>query len=247
MPPGSQTADVAQSMDLAKYLKSDDAPGEPGDPLMSSDDRRDALAGLRNAYARTAGWLGKEPFDTTATRFLDAHPQAAHDVARDVDAFVAWVARCWPADVEVAEIAWIDGNLYLASLGNDCGALAVSGLRADQWDAVEIEFVPSLRYRPMRTNAVALWRALAEGASPPPVHLVPGDIGARVWRQGSRPQVASMTADESTCLDLALQGASFGEIRAFLDLTHDEEQTARIAGGCLGAWTAEGMVAALRR
>jgi len=247
MSPDSPTAPVAQSMDLAKYLNADEAPGEPGDPPVPSDDRGDALAGLRNAYARTAAWLGKEPFDTTATRFLDAHPQDARDVARDVDAFVAWVGQCWPADPEVAEIAWIDGNLYLASLADDCGALAVAGLRAEHWDAVEIEFVPSLRFRPMRTNAVALWRALSEGATAPPVHLVPGDIGARVWRQGSRPQVAAMTADESTCLDLALQGASFGEIRAFLDLTHDEEQTARIAGGCLGAWTAEGMVAALRR
>jgi hypothetical protein len=246
MSPGSQAAPVAVSMALAKYLNASESGGDTGPAPGLPNGQGATLARMRVVYARTAEWLGEEPFDTTATRFLDVWPGPA-EVAGAVDAFVAWAERCWPADIEVAELAWIDGYLHLASLADDCQAMPVAGLRADQWDTVEVEFVPSLRYRPMRSNAVALWRALAEGAVPPPVHLVPGNIGARVWRQERRTQVASMTNDESTCLDLALQGASFGEIRAFLDLTHDEEQTARIAGGCLGAWTAEGMVAALRR
>lgn len=207
----------------------------------------DPVGALREAFAATARWLGAERFDATAVRYLDARPPRVEPIDHWGGDFVTWLERAWAADIDVGELAWIDWHRHLAARAPDCDATGVAGLDADDWDAVEIDFVPTLHFRLMRTNAVALWRALSDGVGPPPVQQVPGGIGARVWRRGGRADVASMTADESTCLDLALQGASFGEIRAFLDLTHDEAQTARIVGGCFGAWTAEGMVAALRR
>jgi len=218
-----------------------------GMAVYANNYRAQLHACLRDTYAKTVLWLGDEAFDANALRYIDSHTPSSWTLDDYGSEFADWLDHAYPADVEVAELAWLDWHLRRAFAGPDVQPMEVRDLTADDWDRVEIDFVPTLRFRLMRSNAVALWRALADEVSPPPIVLVDAGVGARVWRQGLSPRFASMTADEATCLDLALAGASFGEICAGLRRTHDEEQTARIAGGCLGAWTAEGMIRALRR
>ncbi|NID16084.1 DNA-binding domain-containing protein [Luteibacter yeojuensis] len=218
-----------------------------GMAVYANNYRAQLLACLRDTYEKTVLWLGDDAFDANASRYIDRHTPSSWTLDAYGEQFVQWLENAYPADVEVGELAWLDWHLRRAFSGADAQPMEVRDLVADDWDRVEIEFVPTLRFRPMLSNAVAIWRALADETPPPPVVIVDAGVGARVWRQGLSPRFASMTADESTCLDLALAGASFGEICASLERTHDEEQTARIAGGCLGAWTAEGMIRQLRR
>lgn len=218
-----------------------------GMAVYANNYRAQLLACLRDTYEKTVLWLGDDAFDANASRYIDRHAPSSWTLDAYGEHFVPWLETAYPADVEVGELAWLDWHLRRAFSGADAQHMEVRDLVADDWERVEIDFVPTLRFRPMLSNAVAIWRALADETSPPPVVIVDAGVGARVWRQGLSPRFASMTADESTCLDLALAGASFGEICASLARTHDEEQTARIAGGCLGAWTAEGMIRGLRR
>lgn len=208
--------------------------------------RSQLVACLRDTYAKTVLWLGDDAFDAHAARYVERHPPSSWTLDAYGEAFVTWLEDAYPADIEVGELAWLDWHLRQAFSGPDAEAMPVRDLAADDWDRVEIEFVPTLRFRTTQSNAVAIWRALADALPPPPVAIVEGGVGARVWRHGLSPQFASMTSDEATCLDLALAGASFGEICTFLMQFHPEDQVARIAGGCLGAWTAEGMVRSLR-
>lgn len=218
-----------------------------GMAVYANNYRAQLRACLRDTYEKTALWLGDDAFDAHAARYVEAHAPSSWTLDAYGEGFAQWLDDAYPADVEVGELAWLDWHLRQAFSGPDAPAMDVRDLAADDWDRVEIDFVPTLRFRPVRSNALAIWRALADGAPPPPVVIVDEGVGARVWRQGLSPRFASMTADESACLDLALAGASFGEICAGLARRYDEEQTARIAGGCLGAWTAEGMIRALRR
>jgi hypothetical protein len=218
-----------------------------GMAVYANNYRAQLRAGLRDTYEKTLLWLGDDAFDANASRYIDRHTPSSWTLDAYGEHFIQWLENAYPADVEVGELAWLDWHLRRAFSGPDAQPMEVRELVAEDWDRVEIDFVPTLRFRPMLSNAVAIWRALADETTPPPVVIVDAGVGARVWRQGLSPRFASMTADESTCLDLALAGASFGEICVNLGRTHDEEQTARIAGGCLGAWTAEGMIRGLRR
>lgn len=213
-----------------------------GMAVYANNYRGQLVACLRETYGKTVLWLGDDTFDAVASRYIDGHAPSSWTLDAYGESFVQHLERSYPVDDEVAELAWLDWHLRRAFSGSDAEAIEVRDLVADDWDRIELEFVPTLRFRRMRSNAVAIWRALADGVSPPAPQAVDEGIGARVWRQGFSPQFASMTADETACLDLALTGASFGELCALLRRTHDAERTTRIAGGCLGAWTAEGMI-----
>lgn len=213
-----------------------------GMAVYTNNYRGQLLACLRDTYEKTVLWLGDDAFDIVASRYIDGHVPSSWTLDAYGEAFTRHLEETYPVDDEVAEIAWLDWHLRHAFSGPDAESMGVRDLDADDWDRVELKFVPTLRFRRMRSNAVAIWRALADGVSPPSPLAVDEGVGARVWRNGLSPQFASMTADETACLDLALTGATFGELCAFLARTHDAERTTRIAGGCLGAWTAEGMI-----
>lgn len=204
------------------------------------------VAALRDTYEKTLLWLGGETFDALASAYVAAHAPSSWTLDAYGEAFVEHLDVAYPADAEVAEIAWLDWHLRRAFSGPDAPVLGVGDLQADDWDAVELDFVPTLRFRRVKSNATSIWRALGDGVSPPAPVTVEEGVGARVWRSDLSPRYASMTADETSCLDLAMAGASFGEICAWLGHRYDGEHAARIAGGCLGAWTAEGMLRGLR-
>ncbi|HXP01243.1 MAG TPA: DNA-binding domain-containing protein [Luteibacter sp.] len=218
-----------------------------GMAVYANNYRSQLMACLRDTFEKTVLWLGDDVFDAVAARYVERHPPSSWTLDAYGDLFVQHLEATYPIDDEVAELAWLDWHLRRAFSGPDAKAIDVGDLTADDWDRIELEFVPTLRFRLMRSNAVAIWRAIADGVTPPAPVAVEQGIGARVWRQGLSPRFASMTADETACLDLALTGASFGELCEYLARTHDPERTTRIAGGCLGAWTAEGMIRKLSK
>ncbi|KAF1008293.1 MAG: hypothetical protein GAK28_01274 [Luteibacter sp.] len=217
-----------------------------GMAVYANNYRTQLIAGLGETYAKTRLWLGDSAFDAAAGRYIDAHPPSSWTLDAYGETFVQQLETEYSLDPEIAELAWLDWHLRRAFSGPDAPSLDVRDLVADDWDRVEFDFVPTLRFRRVRSNAVAIWRAIADEVPPPAAVFVEEGLGARVWRQGLSPRFASMTADETACLDLALAGASFGEICTYLGRTWEGEQAARIAGGCLGAWTAEGMIQGLR-
>lgn len=217
-----------------------------GMAVYANNYRAQLLASLGETYEKTRLWLGDDAFDAAASRYVDANPPASWTLDAYGESFIQQLENEYSIDPEIAELAWLDWQLRRAFAGPDAVAVQVGELVADDWERVEFDFVPTLRIRRMRSNAVAIWRAIADGVDPPVSMFVEDGVGARVWRQGLSPRFASMTADETACLDLALAGASFGEICTWLGRTHEGEQAARIAGGCLGAWTAEGMIRSLR-
>lgn len=213
-----------------------------GMAVYANNYRSQLMACLRETYEKTALWLGDDAFNSAASRYIDRNVPSSWTLDAYGESFVRHMEVSFPVDDEVAELAWLDWNLRRAFSGPDSETIGVGDLVADDWERVELEFVPTLRFRRMRSNAVAIWRAIADGVAPPAPVTVELGIGARIWRNGLEPQFASMTADETACLDLALTGANFGELCEYLRRTYDQERTTRIAGGCLGAWTAEGMI-----
>lgn len=208
--------------------------------------RGQLVTALRDTYAKTRLWLGDEDFNTAAGRYVDAHMPSSWTLDAYGHGFADMLEADYPDDPDVSEIAWLDAALRDVFSGFDAEAIEAAGLAADDWDAVEFVFVPTLRFRVMRSNAVAIWKALADERAPPGASNRGDHGGVRVWRNGLSPQFASMDAHECACLDLALAGATFGEICQLIGRAHGPLSIAAEAGGLLRAWVADGLILRLR-
>lgn len=210
--------------------------------------RGQLVTALRDTFAKTRLWLGDDDFDAAAGRYVDAHVPSSWTLDAYGRAFPDMLDADYPGDPDVSELAWLDGALRDAFSGPDAVAIDPASLAADDWDAVEFIFVPTLRFRSMRSNAVAIWKALADETMPPSLARADGgEGGVRVWRRDLSPQFASMDAHECACLDLALAGATFGEICALLVRLHGPTAVAAEAGALLRTWAADGLILRLRQ
>ncbi|PTR35072.1 putative DNA-binding protein [Luteibacter sp. OK325] len=226
---------------------------EPGDfdtrgmRVYANNYRGQLVTTLRDIHAKTRLWLGDETFDIQAERYVDAHAPSSWTIDAYGHAFPDMLEAAYPKDPDVSELAWLDGALHQVFGGADAQAIDATALVADDWERIEFVFVPSVRFRRMRSNAVAIWKALAEETMPPASVELKAMGGVRVWRRGLSPQFASMEAHECDCLDLALTGATFGEICQLLGRWHGPGSVAAEAGTLLRAWVGDGLLLRLRQ
>jgi len=202
---------------------------------------------LRDIYAKTRLWLGDEAFDAQAARYVDAYAPSSWTIDAYGHAFPDMLEAAYPNDPDVSELAWLDGALHQVFSGADAEAIDAAALVADDWERIEFVFVPSVRLRRMRSNAVAIWKALADETMPPGAVELKAAGGVRVWRRELSPQFASMEARECDCLDLALTGATFGEICEQLGRWHGPGSVEVEAGTLLRAWVRDGLVRRLHQ
>lgn len=214
--------------------------------IYANNYRGQLVAALRDTYEKTALWLGDDAFDRHAGMYVDVHAPSSWTLDDYGAGFPDHLGAAYPEDPEVVELAWLDGALRRAFAGRDATPLTIDRLVADDWNTVEFVFVPTLGFRRLRSNAAALWSAIAAGDAPPGALWLDAVTGVRVWREGLTPRFASMSALECACLDLALAGGTFGEICALLEQGVGAGHVAQEAGLLLRAWIADGLVVALR-
>jgi hypothetical protein len=236
-----------------RFVASVSAPGGPGDfdkrgmRVYANNYRGQLVNALRDAYAKTRLWLGDDAFNVQAARYVDAHAPSSWTIDAYGHDFPDMLEVTYPDDPDVTELAWLDGALRQVFSGADTAAIDAAAIAANDWDRVELVFVPSVRFRRMRSNAVAIWKALADETMPPASMELPAAGGVRVWRRELSPQFASMDAHECGCLDLAMTGATFGEICELLGRWHGAGSVAVEAGTLLRAWVGDGLVLRLRQ
>lgn len=218
----------------------------PAGMAVHANNYRGQLAdALRDTYEKTHLWLGDEAFDNAVDPYIDAHMPRSWTLDTYGDAFAEHLDAMYPDDGEVAELAWLDATLRRAFSGADAEPIDAAVLAHADWDRAGFCFVPTLTFRHVRTNVVALWRALDDGGTPPAVVVSAEKGGVRVWRRGLTTHFASMTALECDALDLALGGATFAEVCTLLVHRLGEDAAQDRAGELLRDWLADGLVVAL--
>ncbi|MBS7456879.1 DNA-binding domain-containing protein [Coralloluteibacterium stylophorae] len=212
-----------------------------------ANNRRERLSeALRDTYARTALMLGDADFARHAGSYIAAHAPASWTLSDYGAGFPDHLDAALPGEPVVAELAWLDAGLRRAFAGRDATPLQLDRLAAEDWETVGFAFLPTLGFTRLRSNAPAIWSALAAGRPVPPAARLPTGSGVRIWRAGLDPRFATMSPRECACLDLALAGASFGEICQWLDRQLEVDDAAREAGLLLRTWVDDGLVVALR-
>ena len=240
-----------------------------GDPAIdsqiegdSAEFRNTRLGIYRNAYRLRLievigtdyevlhAYLGDELFDALAGDYIAAHPSTFRNV-RWFGGKLAEFLRAAPRYAEhpeLAELAQFEWSLGQAFDSPDEDAVRfgeVAAVTPEAWAELRFKPHPALRLLELRTNAVAIWKAIgSEGGSCEP-ETFPEPVTWVVWRKQHSPFFRSLDADEAGALKAMISQASFGEICAGLCERVAEEEAAARAAGMLRGWVEAGWIARL--
>lgn len=207
--------------------------------------RAQLAACLRETFAKTHAWLGDAAFDAASQHHIVDHTPHSWTLGDYGEGFEHTLGRLYPQDPEVIELAWLDWGLSKAFDGPDAAPISPEALAAVDWDRAVLHFVPTLIMGEVRSNAGAIWSALAEGAGPPPAAVLPRNAALRIWRLDLSPQFRTIDSLERQALDLALSGASFAEVCDRLAHQGDDDQAAPALGAMLGRWLQDGLITSI--
>lgn len=209
--------------------------------------RGQLVACLGETFARTRDWLG----DAAFREAVDAHILAVRPTHWSLDAyprpFPATLEQLYPADVEVAELAWLESDLECAFVAADADPFSLDGLAGIDWDHAFLRFSPSLTVRSMTTNASAIWSALSAGERPPAIELHPEPVAIIVWRQEFVSCFRLVDRHEAMAIRALGDRSSFGALCASLVEELGEQEGTERAGAMLGQWLREGLIIAVSK
>jgi hypothetical protein len=226
--------------------------GGPGLDVYLNTYRSQLITALQSGFPQLQRWLGEAAFLAAAAQHIEASPPSAWTLDAYGADFPATIAALYPDDPECAELARIEWALAAAFTTPDVAPLAAGSLGAGSLDAVEWEtarfaFVPGLTLLRITTNAAALWRSLAAEALPPAAQRLPEPGVVLLWRDGFHPSFRTIEQAEADALRQLQTGTSFGALCAALAGAHGERRGTEIAGGWLGGWLRDGLIAAIHQ
>ncbi len=204
---------------------------------------------LADTFAKTRLFMGSDLFDEEAAAYAVAHPPTARSLNRYGQGFPAFLSSRYPHNPELAELAYLDGDLRFCFDEADAPALGAEAAQADAaglWLSRAAPLHASLRIRPIRTSVVAIWRAIDADAEVPAVQALEAPAALVVWRKDWQPHFQTVDAPQASFLRRLAQGAS---IYAACEPLPEEEggaapPQAQQLAQWLQAWLREGWLAA---
>lgn len=216
----------------------------PGLRVYLNNYRAQLVACLEESFACTRDWIGGDAFDLAVIAHIARAPPSSWTLDAYPRDFPATLALRYPADPEVAELGWLDMALGEAFVGPDSSALDEDLTRID-WDRAVLRFTPTLDLGELRTNATAIWSALADGATPPGVEMLPEAGAMIVWRHAGASRFRAIGWQERQALLSARQGLPFAALcTAMVDAHGDDDGIVRV-GQMLGQWLGDGLIVAV--
>lgn len=216
--------------------------------------RHASMEAMRSTYERTRRWVGEDAFAAAAAHHLVAAPPSSWTLDDAGAGFAQVAAALFARDAEVGDLAaleWAMHRAFVAAEGEvlDAAAFrrATAGFAEDDWAEMRVVPQPALALVRVRTDCVALWRALASDERPPDPPLLVQPRVAVVWREGWRTTCCLVSAEEGEALRLVLAGQSYGDVCVALAGRHGPDDAALEAGRMLSWWLQAGMLAGVER
>ncbi|MEO1489193.1 MAG: hypothetical protein AAFR88_07135, partial [Pseudomonadota bacterium] len=170
------------------------------------------------------------------------------------EGFDTTCAELFRDNPEVAELAWLEWAMLdlatapdAAPIGAEDFSEATAPFGDEDWMALTVTMMPRAAARIVEHDLDALWRSLSEEGTA--ADLQPGQHGCIAWREGERPTFLMVEPDSARAFSAMQSGANYGEVIALLagEEPDDEaiQDAAMRAGGFLGQWLQQGMLAGL--
>ena len=205
---------------------------------------------LADSFTKTNLYMGSDTFAQDATAFAVHHPPLARSLNRYGAGFAAFLARQYPDNPELFELAQLDWDLRTRFDTPDAPALTPQtaqlpgATQAPPWLTATAPLHPSLLLRSVTTNVATLWRAIDTDDNVPQVQHHAQPQWLAIWRKGLQPHFQSLDPTEATFLTHLLAGNTIDDTASRLggtpQLPHPEQ-----LGGWLQRWLADGLLHAM--
>jgi hypothetical protein len=241
---------LAMQRDMRAWLARQDesagaslgADAAPGLRVHQNNYRTQLVACLTASFARTREWIGGGAFEQAAAEHIDRVPPSSWTLDAYARDFPATLAALFPADPEVAELAWIECAMGEAFVGPDVEPLAADVLSDVDWDNAVLGFAPTLDLAELTSNAPAIWSALAQVEVPPAAEQLDAGGAILVWRRGQASHFRAIDRVERQALLWAWAGMPFAQLCEAMVAAWGERGGIARAGALLGQWIADGLI-----
>lgn len=217
-------------------------PAKPGLRVYRNTYRAQLASCLEDSFPHTRSWIGGEAFHAAIVAHVRRVPPSSWTLDAYARDFPDTLGALYPDDPEIAELANLERALGEVFVSADVEPVAATILASTDWDHAVIRFTPTLDLTEARTNAAAIWSALAAEETPPSAELLPETATTLIWRQDFVSRFRTIDACEANTLLLARAGTPFPQLCAVLVDAYGEEPGVALAGGYLGRWLADGLI-----
>lgn len=197
-------------------------------------------AALSDSYEKTRAWLGDAAFEAAAAAHIAANSPSSWTLGHYGNGFASTLARLYPRDPEVSELADLDWALRRAFDAPDEAPLPAERIANVDWSRAAFKLTSSLHVNRATTNAAALWSAMAEQQTLR-AQVLPEPASIRIWRDNLSPRFATIDVIEAEALFKLREGATFEEMCA--EMTNVAEVAT--LGNMLGDWLRDGLIVGL--
>ena len=229
-----------------------DARMAPGVAVYRNNYRNALMDAMRSTFERTRCWVGDAAFDAVAAHHLVLSPPSGWTLDDAGRGFARTAAALFAHDPEVGDLAALEWAMHRAFAAADAAVLDVAAFRHategfgdDDWAAMRLLAQPALRIVTVRTDCVALWQALADGARPATPAPLARAHAAIVWREGWHPVCRLASEAEGDALRAIRDGMNYGGVCERLAARRGAEVAAREAGRMLAEWLHAGLLSGM--
>ena len=215
----------------------------PGLAVYQNNYRAQLLDCLQVSFPRVREWMGDEAFVSAAADHIDSRPPHAFTLDAYADNFGDTLARLYPHNPDLHELAWIEHALSWAFVAADATPLTAAALADVDWDAAHMVLVPSFTIRTASTNAFDIWNALDDGTEVPRGEIREATGGLVVWRRQFMCVVRQVGAIERDALMHVAGNGSFSALCAHLVEQLGEDEGIARAGALLANWIGSDLLA----
>ncbi len=200
---------------------------------------------LSTDYERLHIYLGDELFEKLQQNYITVYPSHHPSLRYFGQHMVDIVEQLEPFSQlpEVAEIARIEKaflNSFDAADKQCVGLDYLAKIELEAWPVLTFRFHDSLQLLPQHHNSFQIWKALADGQTPP--QRTDSKTTWIIWRQDLVSRYRALEAAELTALTIAMSGGDFAEVCEALLEHYSETETPQKAVMFLQQWINNQMV-----
>ncbi len=205
---------------------------------------------LARDYEALHTCLGDEAFGELARAYLAAHPSTFRNVrwfggllARFIEDSPHYASH--PEFSELAQFEWALASAFDSPDDSPVRFDDVAAVPPAAWAGLRFRPHPGLQILELRSNAVAIWKAVTAGAPASAAEVADSPVTWVVWRKAYSPYFRSMASDEAWAANALIARSSFGDLCAGMCEWVPEEQAAARAAGLLRGWVEDGWIVEL--
>ncbi len=214
-------------------------PGDQGMQIYHRAYRERLIEVLADSFTKCELYLGSDLFRDLASRYIETHPPRERNLGRYGAAFPTLLAKSYPDNVELRDLAQLEWSLREVFDGIDMPAWTVIRIEEEGVEACLAQspaLHTSLRLQWLRSNAVAIWHAINGDAEVPEAVRFDSSQALAVWRKGLQPHFKTIDTLEAGFLtELAVAGASIASVAQSWSGSGKLQDPAML-GGWMASW-----------